>query len=210
MGRQTGLHGFDVPAAVPRARSGTGAPGVTVRRWGSSTAARLTGIGLLAAVVSGVLVGVGRRHSPDYGLGLFGRTGLASLALKSLLGTVALGLVVVQVVLALWLYRKLPALGPAPRPIRRAHRFAGLVLFALTVPIALHCLLAYGVQFTSARVAIHSLTGCLFYGAFSAKVLVVRSRRLPGWTLPAAGAGLATLFAVVWVTSAAWYYANLQ
>lgn len=181
-----------------------------MRRWGSGTAARLTVIGLLAAAVSGVLVVVGRRHSPDYGLGLFGQTGLSSLALKSLLGTVALGLVVLQVVLALWLYRKLPALGTAPRPVRPAHRIGGVALFALTVPIALHCLLAYGVQFTSARVAVHSVAGCLFYGAFAAKVLVVRSRRLPGWTLPAAGAGVGTLFAVVWATSAAWYYTTVQ
>jgi hypothetical protein len=82
------------------------------------------------------------------------------------------------------------------------------VLFALTVPIAVHCLLAYGVQLTSPRVAVHSVAGCLFYGAFTAKVVIVRSRRLPGWTLPAAGAGLAALFALLWSTSAAWYYAT--
>jgi hypothetical protein len=159
-------------------------------------------------VVTGVLVVVGRQHPPDYTLSLFGQTGVSTLGLKALLGTVALGLVVAQVVLALWMYRKLPALGSAPRPVRHGHRIGGLVLFALTLPIAVHCLLAYGVQLTSSRVALHSVTGCLFYGAFTAKVLVVRSRRLPGWTLPAAGAGLATLFAVVWSTSAAWYYAN--
>jgi uncharacterized membrane protein len=183
-------------------------PGVTVRRLASGTAARLIGIGLLGVAVAGVLAVVGRRHSPDYSLGLFGQAGVSSLALKSLLGTVALGLMVVQVVLALWLYRKLPALGSAPRPVRRGHRIGGLVLFALTVPIAVHCLLAYGVQLTSPRVAVHSVAGCLFYGAFTAKMVIVRSRRLPGWTLPVAGAGLAALFALLWSTSAAWYYAT--
>lgn len=50
--------------------------------------------------------------------------------------------------------------------------------------------LACGVQLTSTRVAVHSLAGCVLYGEFTAKVLLVNSRRLPGWTLPAAG-GLA-------------------
>jgi len=84
------------------------------------------------------------------------------------------------------------------------------VLFALTVPIAVHCLMAYGVQLTSPRVAVHSLAGCLFYGAFTAKVLLVRTRRLPGWTLPAAGGALALLVAVLWYTSALWYYNGYQ
>jgi hypothetical protein len=64
----------------------------------------------------------------------------------------------VQVLLALWLYRKLPLAGSPPRPVRPAHRILGFALFAVTVPIAVHCLLAYGVQLSSARVAVHSLT----------------------------------------------------
>jgi uncharacterized protein DUF6529 len=38
----------------------------------------------------------------------------------------------------------------------------GFGLFALTLPIAVHCLIAYGVQLTSMRVAVHSLVGCFF------------------------------------------------
>jgi len=90
------------------------------------------------------------------------------------------------------------------------YRITGFVLFALTVPIAVHCLIAYGVQLTSARVAVHSLAGCLFYGAFTAKVLLVRTRRLPGWALPVAGSVLALLVAVLWYTSALWYYNGYQ
>lgn len=63
-----------------------------------------------------------------------------------------------------------------------------------------------GVQLTSARVAVHSLAGCVFYGGFTAKVLLVHSRRLPGWTLPAAGSLLAVIIGVLWYTSALWYY----
>ena len=121
-----------------------------------------------------------------------------------------LGLAAVQVLLALWLYRKLPLAGSPPGPVRPAHRVLGFALFAVTVPIAVHCLLAYGVQLSSARVAMHSLAGCFFYGAFTAKVLLVQSRRLPGWALPAAGGALAILVAVLWYTSALWYYNGYQ
>jgi hypothetical protein len=37
-------------------------------------------------------------------------------------------------------------------------------------------------------------------------VLIVRSRRLPGWALPLAGGLLVTLIAVMWSWSALWYF----
>ena len=46
--------------------------------------------------------------------------------------------------------------------------------------------------------------------AFAAKVLLVQSRRLPGWALPAAGGTLAVLAGVMWYTSALWYYNGYQ
>jgi hypothetical protein len=167
---------------------------------------RLAGIGLLAAGVSVALYVVGRLHPPNYTFSLFGRAGLDAIALKSMLATIALGLAGLQVLLALWIYRKLPLAGSPPRPVPLAHRVIGFVLFALTVPIAVHCLLAYGVQLTSPRVAVHSIAGCFFYGAFVAKVLLVQSRRLPGWVLPVAGGTLAVVVGVLWYTSALWYY----
>ena len=182
-------------------------PGTAGRR---SAAWRLAGIGLVGAAVAGALYAIGRLHTPNYTFSLFGQVGLAAITLKSLLATVVLGLAAVQVLLALWIYHKLPLAGRPPRPVRPAHRVLGFALFALTVPIAVHCLLAYGVQFTSARVAVHSLAGCFFYGAFTAKVLLVQSRRLPGWALPAADGALAILVAVLWYTSALWYYNGYQ
>jgi hypothetical protein len=80
----------------------------------------------------------------------------------------------------------------------------------VTVPIAVHCLLAYGVRLTSARVAVHSLAGCFFYGAFVAKVLLVQSGRLPRWALPVVGGALAVILGVLWWTSALWYYNGFQ
>ncbi len=65
-------------------------------------------------------------------------------------------------------------------------------------------------QLTSARVAVHSLAGCFLYGAFVAKVLLVHTRRLPGWVLPVAGGMLAVTVAVLWYSSALWYYNGSQ
>jgi hypothetical protein len=168
------------------------------------------GIGLLSAGVVAAIYVAGRVLTVDPAFSLFGRQYLAALSLKALLATIALGLAVVQVLLALWMYRKLPLAGSPPRPVRLAHRVLGFGLFALTVPIALHCLIAYGVQLTSARVAVHSLAGCFFYGAFVAKVLLVQSRRLRGWVLPVAGGLLAVTVAVLWYTAALWYYNGYQ
>jgi Family of unknown function (DUF6529) len=173
-------------------------------------ALRLTGIGILAAAIVVALIVVGRVRTVNPAFSLFGRQYEAAVTLKALLATVVLGAAALQVLLALWMYRKLPFAGSAPRPVRLAHRVVGFALFALTVPIALHCLIAYGVQFTSVRVAVHSVAGCFFYGAFVAKVLLVQTRRLPGWVLPVAGGTLAVVIVVLWYSSALWYYNGFQ
>jgi len=167
----------------------------------------LAGAGLLAGGVAGVLYAAGRLHQPDYTFSMFGADPFPP---KSLLATIALVLAGLQVLLALWIYRKLPLAPSPPRPVPVAHRVTGFVLVTLTIPVAVHCLIAYGVQLTSPRVAVHSLAGCFFYGAFAAKVLLVHSRRLPGWALPVAGGTLAIVLGVLWYTSALWYYNGFQ
>jgi hypothetical protein len=180
------------------------APGTGGRR---PTAWRLTGIGLLAIGVAVALYVAGRLLQPDYAFSMFGSDPVPA---KSLLASTVLALAGVQVLLALWMYRKLPLAPGPPRPVPIVHRVTGFALFALTVPVAVHCLIAYGVQLTSPRVAIHSITGCFFYGAFAAKVLLVHSRRLPGWALPLAGGTLAIVIGALWYTSALWYYDGYQ
>src|SRR6266568_5115419 len=101
-----------------------------------STGVRLTVIGLLAAGVAVALYAAGRLHTPNYTISLFGQVGLDAVALKSTLSSVALGLAGLQVLLALWIYRKLPLAGSPPRPVPLVHRVIGFGLFALTVPIA--------------------------------------------------------------------------
>ena len=183
---------------------GPGGPGAA--RVGESAAARLALALLLAAAVTAALAIVGRVHQPNYSATIFGQSALGALALKSWLATVTLGLAGVQVLLALWLYRKLP-FAPAPaRWVGVAHRLTGVVLIGVTIPVAVHCLNAYGVQLSSLRLAVHSLAGCFLYGAFAAKVLLVHSKRLPGWALPVAGGTLVTAVIVLWYTAALWYF----
>jgi hypothetical protein len=168
---------------------------------------RLAGIGLLGIGVAAALYAAGRLIQPRYAFSLLGAD---PIPVKALLATTALALAAVQVLLALWMYRKLPLAARPPRPVPVVHRVTGFALFALTVPVAVHCLIAYGAQLTSPRVAIHSIAGSFFYGAFAAKVLLVHSRRLPGWALPVAGGTLAIVIGVLWYTSALWYYDGFQ
>ena len=187
-----------------------GLPGVGAHPAGGPAAARLGLAVLLAAAVTAALVAVGRVHQPDYSASFFGQVGLGALALKSWLATAVLGLAGMQVLLALWLYGKLPF---APAPARwagAAHRLTGIVLIAVTIPVAMHCLIAYGVRLSPLRVAVHSLAGCFLYGAYAAKVLLVRSRRLPPWVLPVAGGTLVTLVIILWYTAALWYFHGFQ
>jgi hypothetical protein len=171
-----------------------------------STAVRLAWVTFSGGVVVVALYLFGTQHTPSYTFGLFGQHGTDAVRLKSQIATGLLGLALVQLLLALWMYRKLPGRKAAPRPVGRVHRTIGAVLFLATLPVAVHCLFAYGVQTYNARVTVHSLAGCFFYGAFLAKVLVVRSRRLPGWVLPVVGGLLVTVVAVVWYSSALWYF----
>ena len=80
-----------------------------------SAAARLAGIGLLAVGVAAAIYLAGRLLTPDYAFGLFGQAGLGAVMLKSLLATIAFGAAIVQVLLALWMYRRLPLAGRPPR-----------------------------------------------------------------------------------------------
>jgi Family of unknown function (DUF6529) len=49
-----------------------------------------------------------------------------------------------------------------------------------------------------------------FSTKFSTQVLLVQSRRLPGWVLPVAGGVLVVVVGVLWYTSALWYYNGFQ
>jgi hypothetical protein len=165
-------------------------------------------LALVLLVGAGVAVAIGvyaRVHSPaSRPLFLLGFSGM--LQLKAWLATVALAFVVVQLVTALWIWDRLPALGPAPASLPTVHRWSGSVGFALTLPVALHCVWSLGLVTSSPRVLAHGILGCAFYGAYAAKMLGLRLRGLPRWAIPALGGTVFSLFLLVWTTSAAWFF----
>jgi len=152
------------------------------------------------AVALGVF---GRVHEPTYGdLPALGFSSTATF--KAWTGTLVVALALVQLVTALWLYGRLPGVRAAPQWLGPAHRASGTLAFVLSLPVAAYCLYGFGFapEPLSTRTLVHSLAGCAFYGAFAAKVMLVHTRRLPGWALPVAG-GL-----VVWSSGRSRYFAG--
>lgn len=156
---------------------------------------------LVAAAVAVALGAYGKVHDPAgtaFNLAGFSSTG----AVKSWLATVAIFFAVVQFVSALMLYGRLP--GPSWSGV--LHRWSGRTAFLVSVPVAVHCLYALGYQTYESRVFWHSLLACFFFGVFSAKMLLLRSERLPNWLLPIVGGLVFTALTIVWLTSALWFF----
>ncbi|MDV7220250.1 DUF6529 family protein [Streptomyces prunicolor] len=156
---------------------------------------------LVAAAVAVGLGVYGKVHDPAgtaFNLAGFSSTG----AVKSWLATTAFFFALVQVVSAFMVYGRLPG----PSWSATLHRWSGRIAFLVAVPVAVHCLYAFGYQTYSTRVMWHSLLGCAFFGAFSAKMLLLRSERLPGWLLPLVGGLVFTALTLLWLTSALWFF----
>lgn len=88
------------------------------------------------------------------------------------------------------------------------HRWSGRVAILLTLPVAYHCIFMLGFGTYSTRVYVHSLLGSSFYGAFLAKVLIVRAKGFPGWALPIAGGVLFSILLGLWLTAAFWFFST--
>jgi cytochrome c553 len=124
--------------------------------------------------------------------------------LKAGFATAAVVLACFQLVTAAWIFRKLP--WPRPAWVSPVHRWSGRLAFACTLPVVYHCILKLGFQSPSTRVLAHSLLGCAVYGAFAAKVTIVRLHRFPRLVLPLAGGLLFAVLIGAWYTSAVWLY----
>jgi len=134
----------------------------------------------------------------------------STIAAKAWLATAALALAVVQLTTAARIYGKLSFFPKRGKGIARVHRWSGRLAFLCTLPVFFHCVTILGWQTPDTRVAVHSLAGTFVYGAFAAKVLVVRDRSLPGWALPTAGLTLASILTLIWLTSSLWYFTNVR
>jgi hypothetical protein len=155
-------------------------------------------VGSLVAVLLGVY---GSLHEPTgFSVNISGFSSGAYA--KAWLATVAVLLAVVQLVTARMMYS--PAATPAWVP--GLHRWSGRIALLLTVPVVVHCLFALGFETYSVRVLVHSVVGCVVYGAFVAKMLSLTRPGVPGWALPLLGGLLFTALVAVWFTSAVWLF----
>ncbi len=109
------------------------------------------------------------------------------LAMKAWFTTAAAVLALWQITTAAWMWGRLPGAGDAPGWVTPIHRWSGTLAFLFTLPVAYHCLWSLGFQDTNGRVLLHSLLGVAFFGAFTTKMLALRTARLPARTLPVVG-----------------------
>lgn len=159
------------------------------------------GVGSLISVGLGAY---GSLHEPTFfALNVAGFS--SGIAAKAWLATGAFVLAVVQLVSALIMYGRIPV--EAPSWIGGLHRWSGRAAVLLTVPVAVHCLYALGFQAGEPRVLVHSLFGCFFYGAFAAKMLVLRADT-PKWTLPVLGGAVFSALTALWLTASVWFFAT--
>ena len=167
-----------------------------------NAAPRLLAAAALGAGVAVALGVYGRVHDPSQEL-VFTLAFSSTISMKVWLGTAAAAFAVVQVISAMWVYGRLP--GRTPAWAGNVHRISGRLAFIVSLPVAYHCLWSLGFQDTDTRVLAHSLLGCAVYGAFAAKVTIVRSRGLPGIALPVAGGLMFAVLIGAWLTSALWF-----
>jgi hypothetical protein len=130
---------------------------------------------------------------------------------KAWLATIAVVLAIVQISTGARIYGRLAGVLPfGPDAAARVHRWSGRLAVLVTLPIVFHCITILGFQTVDARVAVHSVVGSFLYGVLAAKLLVLRSRAFPGWTLPVAGGTLFAVLAVMWITSSWWYFTEVD
>lgn len=181
------------PAAAPAAPS-------------TSSSAALVTVLLIGAAVSVVLGVYSRVHSPTgVAVNISGFSG--PLEVKVWLASVAFVLALVQLTSALAMYGKLWF--RAPGWTGTLHRWSGRLAFLATIPVAVHCLYAVGFQSYDTRVLVHSIVGCIFFGAFTVKMLSLSRSGLPGWLLPVFGGVVFSGLTVLWLTSSLWFFTTI-
>jgi cytochrome c553 len=173
----------------------TPAPGTRSYRWLAAP--------LLAFALFSLTAGLFANHQPR-SKGYFRLFFSDPIHLKAGFATAVVVLACFQLFTAAWIFRKLP--WPKPAWVNPVHRWSGRLAFAFTLPVAYHCIFKLGFQDPSTRVLGHSLLGCAVYGAFAAKVTIVRLHRFPRFVLPVAGGLLFAVLIGVWFTSAFWLY----
>lgn len=160
-------------------------------------------VGAAVALSLGLYAGL---HEPaNRPLVTLGFSGM--LQMKAWLTTLATAFLLVQLATAVWMWGRLPGVtATAPGWTPLLHRWSGTTAFVLTLPVAFHCIWALGFATGDLRVTVHSIVGCLFYGAYAAKMLSLRARSVPSWALPVLGGLVLAALVVIWLSSALWFF----
>jgi hypothetical protein len=175
---------------------------VPVRR---GAMAMVIGPVLIGAAVTVILGVYGRLHEPTF-FAVVPPGFSGPMTVKVWLATAAAVFAVVQVASATVMYGRVPIGNTAwAGPV---HRWSGRIAFLLTVPVATHCLYALGFQVTDTRIMAHSALGCLFYGAFTTKMLVLTRPGRAGWIMSIVGGLVFTALIGIVLTSALWYFST--
>jgi Family of unknown function (DUF6529) len=180
----------------------------------SSAPARRGTVKLLiaAAIGAGVSVALGvyaKLHDPTSEQIL--HVGFPStLSMKAWLTTGVVVLALAQAASAMWMWNRLPGVKrPAPRWVAHAHRWTGTAAFLLSLPVAYHCLWSLGWRSSDARVVIHGILGCAFFGALTVKLLALRIDGVSKYTLPVLGSALVVILTAIWLTSSLWFFTTI-
>ena len=135
----------------------------------------------------------------------------STIAFKVWLASAAFVLAIIQVSTGARIFGKLQHVIPlSPKVVSPIHRWSGRLAILLTIPVAFHCIFILGFSTYNTRVLIHSIVGSFIYGVIAVKLLMVHSRKYPGWSLPVAGGTLFAVLTTLWITSAAWYFTNVR
>jgi hypothetical protein len=169
----------------------------------------IAGVVVLGALVALTVGIVARVFQTDSYTGYFQLWWSDPIHLKIWFATFAAIGACIQLFLAAWIFRKLPLSRPAWVPV--AHRWTGRLTFLCTLPVAYHCIFKLGFHTDRGnRVLFHSLFGSAFFGAYVAKVTIVRLHRFPRWVLPTAGGLLFAILIGLWYTSSYWFFTNVD
>jgi len=135
----------------------------------------------------------------------------STIAAKAWFATAAVILAMVQVLTASRMWGKLHRVVPLSFPVaKQVHRWSGRLAFLSTLPVFFHCVFILGFKTPDARVAIHAVAGTVVYGVLAAKLLMIKRKGFPHWSVPVAGSTLASLLLVLWLTSSYWYFTSVR
>ena len=160
---------------------------------------------LVGAVVAVALGVYGRLHEPTaFAVSVAGFSSLGYVKAWLATATVVFGLL--QLASSMVMYGRVVVRPPSW--VAGVHRWSGRIAMLVSVPVAVQCLFALGFESGSTRVWVHSILGCLFYGAFTTKMLSLSRPGTPRWAMPLIGGLVFAGLIGLWLTSALWLFST--